>query len=215
MKKRTQYAKGLGMVEIIILLLVIGIVVMLGVILFNNTQNNTSVERAEKTSDQEMHQNDRQSAGEAYYANWKTYNNDTLNVELMYPTEKGWGLTDSSSSVSIKYECGSACGRAFVLQKLVAGSVNDRGVDMGEKLMGGNQSYTLASKLPVIYNDLEGTRWEYRPKGDTQGAMIVYYYLQKGDTVYDIRINGNGAVHEGLNITEYGERIMDTITFLK
>lgn len=104
-------------------------------------------------------------------------------------------------------------GMAFNFQVNKQDSPLDPGKSWGEKQMEGNNFYRLASKKEVEKDGVKGTRWEYAP-GEPSAGTVIYYYFTRNDFSYSFTINLNGAVSDKLDITEWGQKIMETFRFI-
>lgn len=157
-------------------------------------------------------------------ADWNTETIKNYNISFRYPSEEGWkstvGITDSSLSgheanLSVSYtKCGPNCGFVLSIQVLDNTPTTGSQKNFGEDQMQGNTLYTLTSTKPVTIDGTRGTRWEYTPRSDSS-AKVIYYYFSTDDYSYMLTVNSNGAVTDDVDITAMGERIVQTIRFIK
>jgi Tfp pilus assembly protein PilE len=203
---------GFSAVEILIVVLFVGLISTLGWLIYDRKQNQTETQQ-EKTS----------PADET--ANWKEYRNTEFGFSYKYPTESGWetflikadpqmrASGERVNNTGVNYTlCGRNCGLAFAFGIYAKGTSADPGSSFGEKQMNGNTYYKLTSKQSVSKNGVTGTRWEYS-SDDSNTAKIIYYYFSKGSLSYAFRVNSSGAITDKTDLTERGEKIMDTFQF--
>ena len=185
----------------------------------------SDAEAAETTQTEEKNAEQEKAATLAKEtADWKTETVERYGIRFKYPGGDDWssgfGIVDSllpghEAIMSVSYtQCGPNCGFALAINifdaKYEAGSQKD----FGDKQMEGTTYYTLASKQSIAIDGVSGTRWEYTP-GDASAAAIVYYYFSKGDFSYAFTVNNNGAVTDAVNLTAIGEKIVQTVQFIK
>jgi Tfp pilus assembly protein PilE len=224
-------AKGFSVVEVILVLLLISAIGSAGYYVYQKQNESTRAPQQPDQDNQEKVYTDIQSADSAETAGWKLFEFTEGKFSFKYPDSPDW-MTNSFVNeagsefynkghrvqAGVKYtddSCDNNCGLVFYINKYVKGSEADPSKDENyaeNTMMKGNNYYKLASKSYVTVSGVKGTRWEYKPADDI-AASVVYYTLSDDTHSYFIDINGNGAKHKIVDITQFGEKIVSTLTF--
>lgn len=163
------------------------------------------------------------------FAGWKAYTFDDQNFSFKIPGDDGWyyhnmpgdypgetqGTVVGSAGVNYGKSC-RECGSAFSVRVVKKGSAADPGEGYGKERAGSNPGYTLVSETSVTKQDVSGTRREYNPN-DPAFEKIVYYYFNKDDLSYLIRLNyleTEGRHSDQFDTITWGEKIFSTFAFL-
>lgn len=177
-------------------------------------QNQATTEASEMDSDTDTTDPAETLETEQY----ATYTNDTYNFTMQYPDSDDWILTAAEGSVSdnesivlVKYDCGPNCGLAF---NMLLDSENPESVEDLKDQFSTNTVYELSSEEDVQLGGVSGTKLVFSPTEEEENIDDVVYVVanQIADT-YLIQINMNGATTDGVDITEAGLEILESLTF--
>lgn len=221
--------KGFSPVVVLLLLVILGLIVGAGWYVWRSKNKSNipvaTAPQADNSTSNGVSQQGDTPVDET--AGWKEEKNTEFGYSYRFPNEDGWKtfyikaepgtqaytLGERVNNTGVNYTlCGSNCGLVFSFRIFAKGASADPGNSWGEKLMEGNNYYKLASKQDVIRDGVAGIRWEYQP-GDGNAAKIIYYYFAKDNLSYALIVNSNGALTDKVNLTEFGEKIMQTFKF--
>lgn len=230
------HSRGFGAVEAILIIVVVGLIGLSGY-LFWQLQQKSKPAKTDTATTQETKDNakdDSDLVDTSYElkpveetANWKTESNSAYGFSYKYPADGKWQTfyTESDkdsqaykdgeliNTAGVNYTaCGKNCGLVFSFGVYKKGSKADPGKNFAADRMKDNDFYSRAYKQPVTLDGASGYRSEYAP-GNNSVAGIMFYYFTKGDKSYAFILNLNGAVADGINLTERGDRIMETFKF--
>jgi len=162
------------------------------------------------------------------YVGWKEHVNEKYKFSFMYPpsddTHTWTAFVTELPETSQGYQLGdyvNAAGATLVLKSqrnghqpftfnvTKEGSVEDRGLTWETSV--DQAHYKQKSKTMTTKNGVSGTKWEYESLDGTNSDFVRYRFVRDGLS-YFMMIEGNEI--DGLNLSEYGQKIYDSFKFL-
>jgi hypothetical protein len=229
MKKNIQH--GFSAVALLLLVVLITIIGGTGWYVWNsNKRSNDILSQADKSSNvtiKTSHQSTKEIEPVDEASSWKEFNDSDFGFSFKHPTDAIWKTYNTAINptqyptqysegdralAGVIYDCGANCGAAFDVDVRTKDSKNFPVQSWGEDRMKGNTFYSLDSKSQIKLDGITGTRWEYQP-AENNVASIIFYSFSKGQYIYLMSVNNNGAKTDKVDVTSFGEKILSTFKF--